>query len=250
MSAEQSGVIAPRLRMFAGPNGSGKSSIVRDVPPRFTGNFVNADDIEAQIRRDGNFDFSPWNMTPRAEMLLPFFTESAWLQKAGLGPQASRLFLSRNRLYFPDTVNSYLASVLCDFLRRQMVHERISFTFETVMSASDKVEFLGEARAQGYRTYLYFIATDNPAINVDRVEKRVALGGHPVPKDKIIARYYRALDNLAAAVAASDRAYLWDNSVSGQRARCFAQYDARGGGFTLTADWQPQWFQTYILDKL
>ncbi len=238
----------PRLRMFAGPNGSGKSTLVERVGPKYTANFVNADIIEAQIRREQWFDFARWEMAPDSETLLAYFTSSTWLQKAGLGPQAGRLTLRGTRLYFPDGVDSYLVSVLCDFLRRQMVRERLSFTFETVMSAPDKVEFLAEARAQGYRTYLYFVATDNPLINVARVNSRVIKGGHPVPENKIITRYYRALDYLVGAVKASDRAYLWDNT--GDSAVLFAEYDAQTDEFTLLVDKQPQWFQTHILDKL
>ena len=92
-------------------------------------------------------------------------------------------------------MNSYIASALADFLRRKLVAENISFSFETVMSEPGKVRFLGEARNSGFRTYLYFIATEDPEINVARVARRVAEGGHSVPNEKIVARSASATDS-------------------------------------------------------
>lgn len=50
--------------------------------------------------------------------------------------------------------NSYFASVLVDFLRRQLLQQKISFTFETVVSSKDKIDFLRLAQQQGFRAYL------------------------------------------------------------------------------------------------
>ena len=86
-------------------------------------------------------------------------------------------------------VNSYLASVASDFLRQKLMEQKMSFTLETVMSHPSKIELLTQAQASGYRTYLYFVATDDPAINISRVKSRVKLGGHNVPEDKIAERY-------------------------------------------------------------
>ena len=91
---------------------------------------------------------------------------------------------------------------------------RASFTFETVMSSPDKIELLKLAQKLGYRTYLYFIATKDPLINISRVRNRVKDGGHPVPEDKIVSRYYRSLDLLLDAVKVTNRTYIFDNSNS------------------------------------
>lgn len=99
-----------------------------------------------------------------------------------------------------------------DYIRNKLLEARLSFTFETVMSSDDKVAFMLRARASGYRTYLYFVATEDPEININRVRNRVAAGGHPVPTEKIVQRYGRCLSLLPAAVAASNRAYIFDNS--------------------------------------
>jgi predicted ABC-type ATPase len=112
-------------------------------------------------------------------------------------------------------VNSYFASVVSDFIRHELlkIDEPFTFSFETVMSSIDKVEFLKKAQELGFRTYLYYIATENPAINLERVNGRVKSGGHSVPEDKIIARYYRSLELLFSAIQFTHRAYIFDNST-------------------------------------
>jgi len=62
------------------------------------------------------------------------------------------------------------------------------------------VELLAQAQRVGYRTYLYFIATDDPEINISRVRNSVKLGGHSVPEDRIAPRYGRSLDLLMEAI--------------------------------------------------
>ena len=66
-------------------------------------------------------------------------------------------------------MTAYLTSVAADFIRRKLIAIGTSFTFETVMSAADKIELLKIARTHGYRTYLYFIATEDPEIDLSRI---------------------------------------------------------------------------------
>ncbi len=40
---------------------------------------------------------------------------------------------------------------------------------------------LKKANELGYKTYLYFIATESPKINISRVKYRVSRGGHDAP---------------------------------------------------------------------
>jgi len=61
-------------------------------------------------------------------------------------------------------VNSYFAAVAADFLRQKLLSQRVSFTFEKVMSSPDKVALLCKTQQQGYRTYLYYVATEDPII--------------------------------------------------------------------------------------
>jgi predicted ABC-type ATPase len=59
---------------------------------------------------------------------------------------------------------------------------------------------------------MFFVATDDPLINVSRVVNRMAKGGHDVPVDKIIEPYKRVLDMLPDALRLCDAATIFDNS--------------------------------------
>ncbi len=239
----------PRLRMFAGPNGSGKSRIKSVLRPELLGVYINPDDIERDIRQSGAFRFSDFGVEASNGEIETFFALSSLICRAGLADTAAQLRLRNGELLFDGVeVNSYFAAVLADFLRQKLVAARRSFTFETVMSSSDKIDLLRNAQNAGFRTYLYYVATQDPLINIARVANRVQLGGHDVPRNKIISRYFRSLDLLFNAIAVSNRAFLFDNS--GESPVLLAQ--VRDGSRTKieTKDELPRWFQTAVLDKM
>jgi predicted ABC-type ATPase len=145
--------------------------------------------------------------------VVSFFRESNFLKSTNLVEKSQKLFFQDNRLIFGEVeVNSYFASVAADFIRQILLRNQVSFTIETVMSHPSKVDLLRQAQNSGFRTYLYYIATDDPAINISRVRNRVIMGGHSVPEDLIVKRYYRSLDLLMDAIRYTNRAYVFDNS--------------------------------------
>ena len=239
--------LVPRLRMFAGPNGSGKSTIKDTLPPQWLGFYINADDMEKSIRTDGSLNLTDFEVVANADELQAFFAASTLLTNAELAAQAQRLTLVGGRVQFGAVVvNSYLASVLADFVRHKLLAAQVSFTFETVMSSPDKVAFLQKAQQAGYRTYLYFVATEDPEINVSRVQYRVQMGGHPVAEDKIHSRYIRSLKLLPEAVAYADRAYIFDNSGAD---RVWIAEVMQGIEIEIKTDQMPAWFKTALWDK-
>ena len=238
----------PRLRMFAGPNGSGKSTIKSVIRRELLGVYVNPDEIEASIKQSDFLDLSEFEIVTDEAEILEFFKSSTLLEKADLSDEAEFLRFTDNRLSFHDvSVNSYYASVAADFIRQKLILARKSFSFETVMSAPDKVQLLEKSRQIGYRNYLYFVATDNPEINISRVKYRVKTGGHDVPKDKITTRYFRSLNLLWEAVKFTNRAYIFDNS--GSELLLLAEItDAEQ--LEIKTDFVPLWFEKYVLDKM
>jgi predicted ABC-type ATPase len=184
--------VIPRLRMFAGPNGSGKTTVKNTLnkSDSWFGLYINPDDLERQIRLSRRFPLS-WNgLTFTDELLIEFFMTSSFLRSVGLQPALDDFQQIGDEIEFRFAdFTSYHASVLSDFLRRQALLAKSSFTFETVMSSQDKVDFLREAKQSGFKTYLYFVATEDPAINIQRVMQRVQSGGHHVPEDKILSRF-------------------------------------------------------------
>lgn len=237
----------PRLRMFAGPNGSGKSTLKSVISPALIGVYVNPDEIEKEILATDSLDLRSFGVQCNTKEILNFFLNSALLAKADLLGQAAKLQFSDDKLsFFSVSVNAYFASVAADFIRQKLLEIRISFTVETVMSASDKVLLLQNAQQHGYRTYLYFIATEDPIINISRVRHRVKMGGHPVPEDKIVSRYYRSLDLLCDAVRFAHRSYIFDNS--GGESVWIAEI-TDGKVLDLKTPSMPHWFKTALWDR-
>jgi predicted ABC-type ATPase len=106
------------------------------------------------------------------------------------------------------------AQLIADRRRDECIRAKGSFSFETVMSHPSKIEVLVRAKEAGYTVLLYFVGTDDPQTNIERVALRVALGGHPVPDDKVRDRWLRTMVLLQQAIRSSDRAYIFDNNVA------------------------------------
>ncbi len=237
--------------MFAGPNGSGKSTIksviVDVIGPELLGVYINPDEIENDIRISNVLDLAAYGVETTDAEVLDFFLQSPFLAKEGLTDQAAALTFDDGKLNFAAvTVNSYFASVAADFIRHKLLHAGVTFTFETVMSSPDKIEFLKKAQEHGFRTYLYYVATEDPDINISRVESRVAEGGHPVPRDKIVERYHRSLGLLADAVQYANRAYIFDNSSD---KKVWVAEVTEGDILELKSDIMPFWFKAALWDK-
>ncbi len=236
--------------MFAGPNGSGKSTLKGVLPANLLGVYLNPDEIQKDITRDGFLDCRNYQVTTNRTEILTHFSASKFLLDAGYSKEVSALRFHSGKLDFTGVkVNAYFASVVSDFLRQKLLELRLPFSFETVMSSSDKIALLSDARRRGYRTYLYYVATDDPEINIARVRARVAQGGHDVPIDKIITRYHRSLDLLIDAIRNSDRAYLFDNSRAGGCQTCIAEVTG-GHDLTIRSNSLPPWFQKAVWDKI
>ena len=236
--------------MFAGPNGSGKSELKKHLPPALLGVYLNPDEVEKEIRQQGFLEVSAYAVTTKAEEVLGFFHHSPFLISAGLAEEAQNLGFAEGRLDFSKVkVTSYFASVLVDFLRQKLLEQKVSFTFETVMSHPGKVDLLEQAQRLGYRTYLYFIATDDPTISKSRVRSRVSKGGHAVPEDKIESRYHRSLDLLMDAIRHTNRAYVFDNSNEDEDHTWLAEI-TDGQQLELKTNKIPAWFKRAVLDKI
>lgn len=113
------------------------------------------------------------------------------------------------------------------------------------MSHPSKIRFLEQAKNRGFKTYLYFISTESPEINIGRIQSRVAQGGHDVPIEKVSSRYYRSLTLLAEAVKIVDRAFIYDNS--GEETILLAEKN--DNQITIFPREVPKWFDTYVIRK-
>src|SRR5690606_35095113 len=236
--------------MFAGPNGSGKSTLIKEIQKKcFIGSFINADNIERK--------FNTTNFIDCNEYLSIIVTQADWENfKPIISEEDKRvtpeildsIVISDGVLTTDININSYIASVIAEFFRFILLKFEDTFSFETVMSHESKVSFLNKAKHNGFKTYLYFISTKDPSININRVNIRKIKGGHDVEDNKIINRYYKSLELLSQAFLNADRAYIFDNSSDNQMQNVLIE--KKGDDVEIYVDEIPEWVQIYLLDKL
>lgn len=239
-----------RLRVFAGPNGSGKTTIVNDLKNKIKfGVYVNADDIEKEIKTTKSLNFKNYNLSIISLAIQSYFKKSKLTPVKSNNPEYwKNISILNNKLVLNSKlkIDSYLAADFAEFIRQSLLKQNVSFTYETVMSHPEKINFLKLAKKENYRIYLYFISTEDPSINIRRVKVRVAQEGHNVKKDTITKRYYKSLENLKEAIKQTDRAFLFDNSntasiliseiTNGEDVKVFDPEKA------------PNWFKKYVVE--
>ncbi|WP_168197588.1 zeta toxin family protein [Brenneria corticis] len=171
----------PHLRLIAGPNDSGKTTLTKTLRETYSvplGQYLNPDDIAKHIDL-----------------------------RSLLGSVIN-----------PDKISVDHAAILAQKislgLRDDWKRDKLSFTYESVMSHESHLTFVRSAKEIGYKPYLYYVCTADPALNETRITQRIAMGGHSVPKEKILSRYQRSLEYLLGMVSLCHRAYFFDNSTT------------------------------------
>lgn len=104
------------------------------------------------------------------------------------------------------------AAVKAEKLRKSMIEKNEDFTFETVLSTDRNLKLLKKAKNKGYFIRCIYVLTSNYNINISRVNIRKAMGGHTVPKDKIMSRYKKALDLIPELIDVCDILHIYDNT--------------------------------------
>lgn len=145
-------------------------------------------------------------------------------------------------------VTDYEASQALDQIRDLYIERKISFISETVFSdpVGAKVAMLRRAMDAAFNVRLIYIGLDNPTLAQARVGHRVGNGGHPVPLDKIVARYPRTLANLALAIKCVASVELYDNSDAQNPHRRIAHFEA-GVLKWKTAEIMPAWAKSSVM---
>ncbi|MDR0515480.1 MAG: hypothetical protein LBH25_00360 [Fibromonadaceae bacterium] len=207
-----------RLRIIAGPNGSGKSTLYDYLVKSHVFNeyyFINADVITKDLMDFLNLEYYPVNFAK--DEFLEFLEKSTFQDKLSF-KLASKLSVKNMVVSLTDknfSEISYISACLAEFLRCKMILESdSSFAFETVFSHPSKLDEIRLAKENGYKVYLYFIATKAPLVNLERVQGRTGKGGHSVPMEKIKERYSRSLSNAYNAMQLSDKAFFFDNTIT------------------------------------
>ena len=113
----------------------------------------------------------------------------------------------------PETV-SIEAGRLMLIRMNEMLTLQEDFAIETTLATKSYANFIRRAQEVGYFVTLIYFWLDSPELAVRRVEQRVRFGGHNVPEDVVIRRYYAGMKNLFSRfIPISDYWILIDNSI-------------------------------------
>ncbi len=152
------------------------------------------------------------------------------------------------RSLWPDSPekHSYEAALIAEKERYRLLQERQSFCFETVFSHPSKIEFMGAAKAAGFRIRMFYFHLETTALNKARVTTRVQSGGHNVPEKKIEGRVPRTYANLRECVGLADELHLVDNSSLDRPFVRVAAWES--GEWRRYCETLPRWAQDLLDD--
>lgn len=77
-----------------------------------------------------------------------------------------------------------------------LLEQKETFAIETTLATRSYTILIRKAKKLGYEVKLLFFWLPSPQQAEKRVALRVATGGHNIPKDVIIRRYWRGIQNL------------------------------------------------------
>jgi predicted ABC-type ATPase len=132
--------------------------------------------------------------------------------------------------------HAYDAAQVAADTRAKLIETQRPFIAETVFSHPSKLDLIRTARAAGYTVVLHVLLVPED-LAVQRVRLRVQMGGHDVAETKIRERYRRLWPLVAAGMAESDSAMVYDNT-RGQGPRIVATLSA---GQVIGAPAWPAW---------
>jgi predicted ABC-type ATPase len=96
-----------------------------------------------------------------------------------------------------------------------LVESRQNFAFETTAAGTTRRLTMRKCREAGYATSIVFLYLSSPALAIERVKLRVSQGGHDIPKQQIIDRFYRGIKNLFTIyVPLAGVVEIYDNSLA------------------------------------
>jgi predicted ABC-type ATPase len=104
-------------------------------------------------------------------------------------------------------------------LLERAIDRHLDFAFETTLGGQTITELLERAAGAGLAVHVWFAGLRNVELHVERVRRRVARGGHDIPRDKIIERYDGSRTNLIRLLPRLASVRVYDNSAEADPAR-------------------------------
>ena len=119
----------------------------------------------------------------------------------GLSEQLSLAFLNADEIAKEidpsNTIGGEIAAGRIFFQRlNKIIISDQSFVLESTLSGRYLLKLIEKLRVKGYRIELLYIFLENPDVCIERIKERVLNGGHFVPDEAVIRRYFRSKDNF------------------------------------------------------
>lgn len=128
---------------------------------------------------------------------------------------------------------------------QQFLAAKRSFVVETTLAGSDPsqpstyLRMMQQARDQGYRVRLVYIALGSANVHLSRVSDRVAEGLHDIPESDVRRKYAWSIGRLAAAFDLADHVMIIDNASATEPFRLVAV--AESGKIIYRSANVPRW---------
>lgn len=78
----------------------------------------------------------------------------------------------------------------------KLLNNQKSFAIETTLAGKNHIKTIQKAKNLGYYTVLIYSYLDSPILCENRIKIRVLSGGHNIPPNDIIRRFYRSKENF------------------------------------------------------
>ena len=95
----------------------------------------------------------------------------------------------------PETVSFHAGRIMLERIM-ELVELEVDFAFETTLTTISYKNTIELARQRGYKITLLFFWLNDVKLAIERVATRVSEGGHNIPEDVIIRRYFKGLAYL------------------------------------------------------
>lgn len=112
----------------------------------------------------------------------------------------------------------------------------ICFTQETTLSGHKTAHTAKKALENGYHVRLYYVGLNTAEESLQRIQNRVANGGHDIPPEDVRKRFASRFSDVAAILPYCHEAKFYDNHNGFTPV---AQY--KNGEFSFMGNDQPKW---------
>lgn len=111
----------------------------------------------------------------------------------------------------PRLVDSQAGRKAIELFKFAISHQ-ISFSMESTLAGNSILQRIKTAKENGFFIRLNYIGVNSVSINIERVNARVASGGHFIDEATIRHRYDISLQNLIKILPLCNEVFIYDNS--------------------------------------